>query len=135
MQIEPEITLRHVELTEADEELIREGIADLAGLRKGGRLGRSRQVRMEWTGTGSVTQHAIRCYRYLADSASLRRMNCMIETVRSMTAADRAANRNWFSQETNGAVVVTRALVDMHEHLGQSIAYARTNQIVAPWNR
>jgi hypothetical protein len=29
MQIDPEITLRHVELTEADEELIREGIADL----------------------------------------------------------------------------------------------------------
>jgi ribosome-associated translation inhibitor RaiA len=29
MQIEPEIALRHVELTEAAEELIREGIADL----------------------------------------------------------------------------------------------------------
>ena len=29
MQIEPEIALRHVELTEADEELIREGISDL----------------------------------------------------------------------------------------------------------
>ena len=44
----------------------------------------------------------------------------MIETVRSMTAADRAANRNWFSQETNGAGVATHALVDMHEHLRQS---------------
>ena len=29
MQIEPEIALRHVELTEADEELIRGGISDL----------------------------------------------------------------------------------------------------------
>jgi len=29
MQIEPEIALRHVELTEAAEELIREGISDL----------------------------------------------------------------------------------------------------------
>jgi hypothetical protein len=26
------------------------------------------------------------------------------------------------------------AIVDMHEHLGQSIAYARTNQIVPPWS-
>ena len=24
---------------------------------------------------------------------------------------------------------------DMHEHLGQLIAYARTNQIVPPWSR
>jgi len=47
-------------------------------------------------------------------------MNCMIETVRSITAADRAANRNWFSQVTNGAGVVTHALVDMHKHLRQA---------------
>ena len=44
----------------------------------------------------------------------------MIETVRSMTAADRAASRNWFSKEMNGAGAVTHALVDMHEHLRQS---------------
>lgn len=24
---------------------------------------------------------------------------------------------------------------DMHEHLGQLIAYARTNRIVPPWSR
>ncbi len=64
-----------------------------------------------------------------------RSLNYMIETVRSMTAADRGADRNWFREETNGAGVVTHAIVDMHEHLGQSIAYARTNHIVPPWSR
>jgi hypothetical protein len=27
------------------------------------------------------------------------------------------------------------AMADMHEHLGQLIAYARTNQVVPPWSR
>jgi hypothetical protein len=62
-------------------------------------------------------------------------LNYMIESVRNMTQADRDADARWFSQETNGAGVVTHAIVDMHEHLGQSIAYARTNQIVPPWSR
>ena len=28
-----------------------------------------------------------------------------------------------------------RAVVHLHEHLGQSIAYARTNEVVPPWSR
>ena len=64
-----------------------------------------------------------------------RSLNYMVESIRSMTAADRGAGASWFGTETNGAGVVTSALVDMHEHLGQSIAYARTNQIVPPWSR
>jgi hypothetical protein len=27
-----------------------------------------------------------------------------------------------------------RAVVHLHEHLGQSIAYARTNEVVPPWS-
>jgi hypothetical protein len=26
-------------------------------------------------------------------------------------------------------------MADMHEHLGQLIAYARTNHVVPPWSR
>jgi len=37
-----------------------------------------------------------------------------------MTAADRPANRNGFSRETNGAGVVAHALVGPHEHLRRS---------------
>ena len=42
---------------------------------------------------------------------------------------------SWFGQATNGTGIVGHAVVDMHEHLGQSIAYARMNQIVPPWSR
>ncbi len=27
------------------------------------------------------------------------------------------------------------SMADMHEHLGQLIAYARTNHVVPPWSR
>jgi hypothetical protein len=64
-----------------------------------------------------------------------RSLNYMIGTVRSMSAADRATDRNWFRTETSGAGVIMHAIIDMHEHLGQSIAYARTNRIVPPWSR
>ena len=30
---------------------------------------------------------------------------------------------------------VATAMADMHEHLGQLIAYARTNHVVPPWSR
>ena len=63
-----------------------------------------------------------------------RSLTYMVETVRSMTADDRGADASWFGQEMTGAGVVTHAIVDMHEHLGQAIAYARTNQIVPPWS-
>ena len=63
-----------------------------------------------------------------------RSLNYMVESVRSMTGPERTAEASWFGTATNGAGVVMHAIVDMHEHLGQSIAYARSNQIVPPWS-
>ena len=39
--------------------------------------------------------------------------------------------RRWMLMVTG----VGHSVVDMHEHLGQLIAYARMNQIVPPWSR
>ena len=64
-----------------------------------------------------------------------RAWNYMIDSCRNMTAADLGADAAWFGQATNAAGVVGFAVRDMHEHLGQSIAYARMNQIVPPWSR
>ena len=64
-----------------------------------------------------------------------RAWNYMIDSCRNMTMADQMADAQWFGQATNGAGVVGHAVADMHEHLGQSIAYARMNQIVPPWSR
>lgn len=38
-------------------------------------------------------------------------------------------------QEMTERQVLVRILVHMHEHLGQSIAYARVNGIVPPWSK
>ena len=59
----------------------------------------------------------------------------MIEAMRSLTPAQQRADAQWFNQATNGVGIVGFSVVDMHEHLGQSIAYARMNQIVPPWSR
>ena len=62
-------------------------------------------------------------------------LNYMIEATRSLTPDQRRADANWFGEATNGVGIVGYSVVDMHEHLGQSIAYARMNQIVPPWSR
>ncbi len=64
-----------------------------------------------------------------------RSFDYMTESLRNMTRADITGDATWFGRETTGTGVVGLAVVDMHEHLGQSIAYARMNQIVPPWSR
>ncbi len=44
-------------------------------------------------------------------------------------------SRSLFGQERSTPELVMFVGGDMHEHLGQLIAYARTNQIVPPWSR
>ena len=43
--------------------------------------------------------------------------------------------RNLFGQERTTPAIMMFVGGDMHEHLGQLIAYARTNMIVPPWSR
>ena len=69
------------------------------------------------------------------DSSDRCRLDYMIDAFGSMTAADLVADASWFGQATNGTGIVGHSVMDMHEHLGQSIAYARMNQIVPPWSR
>jgi hypothetical protein len=40
-----------------------------------------------------------------------------------------------FGQDTTKQSAVLMLLFDQHEHLGQSIAYARTNTVVPPWSK
>jgi hypothetical protein len=41
----------------------------------------------------------------------------------------------YYGQSTLPRVAATYTLDDLHEHLGQLVAYARTNSIVPPWSR
>ena len=40
----------------------------------------------------------------------------------------------FFGQETTVQAALFFIVVDMHEHLGQAIAYARANNVVPPWS-
>ncbi|MDP6581581.1 MAG: DinB family protein [Vicinamibacterales bacterium] len=53
----------------------------------------------------------------------------------SIDPATLVAPRNLFGQERSTPALVMFVGGDMHEHLGQLIAYARSNQIVPPWSR
>jgi uncharacterized damage-inducible protein DinB len=50
-------------------------------------------------------------------------------------AADLEKRVDFFGTERTVRAVLLRMLVHMHEHMGQSVAYARVNGIVPPWSR
>lgn len=51
----------------------------------------------------------------------------------SMTNADFAKPEPKFGPEANAGDIIYLIVADDHEHLGQSVAYARINGIVPPW--
>jgi uncharacterized damage-inducible protein DinB len=55
------------------------------------------------------------------------------ESVKKMPDADLEKQVTFFGQEMSVRGMLMSALSHMHEHLGQSIAYARMNNIVPPW--
>ena len=55
------------------------------------------------------------------------------KTINGMTNADFAKQLPKLGPQANAGDVVYILVVDAHEHLGQSIAYARENGIVPPW--
>lgn len=59
----------------------------------------------------------------------------MIASVSSLDHDRLHAPSDWFGTSMVLEAAIASALGDMHEHLGQLIAYARTNRIVPPWSR
>lgn len=53
--------------------------------------------------------------------------------VEQMTNADLAKLEPKFGPEANAGDIIYIIVTDDHEHLGQSVAYARVNGIVPPW--
>jgi uncharacterized damage-inducible protein DinB len=56
-------------------------------------------------------------------------------SIKSMSDADLDQEVTFFGQQTSKRNVLISALAHMHEHLGQSIAYARSNGVVPPWSK
>ena len=59
----------------------------------------------------------------------------MIGILRGMDDAKRNESSTYFGREMPVHANVATAMADMHEHLGQLIAYARANRVVPPWSR
>ena len=59
----------------------------------------------------------------------------MIASVEEMEDPARMQAVSYFGRDTDAGTAVGMAATDMHEHLGQLIAYARMNEIVPPWSR
>jgi hypothetical protein len=57
------------------------------------------------------------------------------EAIAGLSDADLNASVRMFGQDTTKQGAVLMLLFDQHEHLGQSIAYARTNNVVPPWSK
>jgi len=64
-----------------------------------------------------------------------RSFNHVIALVEGLSKEDRARQVDFFGLTVDIGTAVSLMANDMHEHLGQSIAYARMNQIVPPWSR
>lgn len=58
-----------------------------------------------------------------------------VNQVEGLDEEGRMAKLSFFGEDVERGTAVTMAANDMHEHLGQAIAYARTNKIVPPWSR
>lgn len=59
----------------------------------------------------------------------------LLDLVRGLSEEDRQRQVNFFGLTVDLTTAVTLMGTDMHEHLGQAIAYARMNRIVPPWSR
>ncbi len=64
-----------------------------------------------------------------------RSFDHLLALVRGWSEEDRARQVSFFGLTVDLTTAVTLMATDMHEHLGQSIAYARMNRIVPPWSR
>ena len=57
------------------------------------------------------------------------------EALSGLSDSDLKANVKMFGRETTKQGAALMLLFDQHEHLGQSIAYARSNSVVPPWSK
>jgi uncharacterized damage-inducible protein DinB len=62
-------------------------------------------------------------------------INHLMEAVKQMPDAKLSEETQLYGRTVNGQAVLMQHITHMSEHVGQSIAYARMNGIVPPWNR
>jgi hypothetical protein len=64
-----------------------------------------------------------------------RAMQSLSATLGGLSRAKITIPIRYYGQSTLPRVATTYTLDDLHEHLGQLVAYARMNTIVPPWTK
>jgi hypothetical protein len=64
-----------------------------------------------------------------------RAMVNLSSTVAGLSRSQMNTKISFFGGMAFPRAAVTYSLIDLHEHLGQLVSYARMNQIVPPWSR
>jgi uncharacterized damage-inducible protein DinB len=67
--------------------------------------------------------------------AGLARVMAGTKTIERLSDADLKAPVKLFGRDMTKEDAVRFLFADQHEHLGQSIAYARSNGVVPPWSK
>ena len=68
--------------------------------------------------------------------AELRRsLDHVRQTVEGMTEEEMSASTTLYGRPATNRAVLLQLLTHMNEHLGQQIAYARSNDVAPPWSR
>jgi uncharacterized damage-inducible protein DinB len=57
------------------------------------------------------------------------------KAISGLSESDLQAPVKLFGRDTTKQGAIMMVLLDQHEHLGQSIAYARSNSVVPPWSK
>ena len=62
-------------------------------------------------------------------------MDHVSDNLEPMSDSDLATSTRQYGRQVQKWAVILQLVAHMNEHLGQSIAYARTNGVVPPWSR
>ena len=86
------------------------------------------------------TQEQAAALRTLSDKAQVvehlkKGFDHAKQQIETIDAATLVSSRTLFGTNRTAPNIALFVFGDMHEHLGQLIAYARANQIVPPWSK
>ena len=89
---------------------------------------------------GTLTGAAVERPAPIADPEKLREAlktsyANLQQTIERLSDADLKASVKIFGKDMTKEGAIRYVFADQHEHLGQSIAYARSNSVIPPWSK
>ena len=86
--------------------------------------------------SGRPNSRSTQFYINYGDNSRLDRsgFSPFAKVVQGMDRPKRMSESTYFGRDMQVHANIATAMADMHEHLGQLIAYARTNHVVPPWS-